>query len=117
VFPHQAPEDWVLLRTMVGGAKDPGAVDLTDEELLEYQRKEIHDLMKIDSDPELFQVYRHRTSIPQYGLHHGDVLKAVEACEERHPTLAFAGNAYRGVSLNDCVVSARRAVDWVAKAF
>jgi len=110
IFPHQAPGGWVLLRTMIGGATDPGAVDLTDTELLALVAKEVHPLMGIDSEPEVARIFKHRDSIPQYGLGHQAVLDAVDAASRAHPGLAFAGNAYRGVSLNDCVVSARGAV-------
>jgi protoporphyrinogen/coproporphyrinogen III oxidase len=110
VFPHQAPEGWVLLRTMIGGASDPEAVDLSDEELLAVVTKEIHPLLRIDGGPELVQVFRHRHAIPQYGLDHDKILTAVAEAERALPGLVFAGNAYRGVGLNDCVVSAVRAV-------
>ena len=39
------------------------------------------------------------------------IREAVEAGEQRNPGLVLAGNAYRGVSVNDCVVSAHRAVN------
>jgi len=110
IFPHQAPEGWVLLRTMIGGATDPSAVGLSDAELLDLVAKEVHPLMGIAGEPEIARIFKHRDSIPQYGLGHQAVLDAVDAASAQNPGLAFAGNAYRGVSLNDCVVSARRAV-------
>jgi oxygen-dependent protoporphyrinogen oxidase len=111
IFPSQAPEGWVLLRTMYGGFNDPAAVDLSDAEFLDYLRREVHPLLKLDSDPEFLRIYRHRRGIPQYLIGHGERLRAIEAAEDRFPGLVFAGNAYRGVGLNDCVVSAHRAVD------
>ena len=110
IFPHQAPEGWVLLRTMIGGATDPEAVDLTDAELLALVAKEVHPLLDIHTPPEVVRIFKHRDSIPQYGLGHQAVLDATDAATLAHPGLRFAGNAYRGVSLNDCVVSARAAV-------
>jgi len=114
VFPHQAKDGYVLLRTMIGGATDPEAVDLSDEELVGYVRKEVHPLVQIESAPEETRIFRHRNAIPQYGLNHGEILDAIEAAEVNNPGLAFAGNGYRGVGLNDCVVSAKRAVNLVA---
>lgn len=116
IFPTQAPEGWVLLRSMYGGFNDPDAVRLGDDELLGYLRKEVHPLLKIDSDPEFIRIYRHPRGIPQYLLGHGDLLRDIEAGEQRHPGLVFAGNAYRGVGLNDCVLSAHRAVDLLTAA-
>ncbi|HOH50876.1 MAG TPA: protoporphyrinogen oxidase [Candidatus Hydrogenedentes bacterium] len=111
IFPHQAPADGVLLRTMLGGATDPNVLSLTDTELVELVAGELNPLLGITGQPDLLRVFRHPRGIPQYTLGHGSRLEALERCEAEHPGLVFAGNAYRGVGLNDCVLSARRAVD------
>jgi oxygen-dependent protoporphyrinogen oxidase len=109
VFPGSAPEGSVFIRCMFGGATDPGAVSLTDGELRTLLEREVHRLLRIQSAPEFFKVFRHNVGIPQYGLDHGDIVAEVEAAESRHPGFILAGNGYRGVSLIDCVASARRA--------
>ncbi|GMW03632.1 MAG: hypothetical protein AMXMBFR84_47660 [Candidatus Hydrogenedentota bacterium] len=111
LFPHQAPDGWVMLRSMYGGYTDPDAVRMTDSGMVDCLKREIHPLLKIDGDPDFVRIYRHFAGIPQYLLHHGELLAAIEAGEQRHPGLVFAGNAYRGVGLNDCVLSAHRACD------
>lgn len=111
IFPNRAPEGHVLLRTMYGGATDPEAVSLPDDELLARWRKEIAPIVGVEGEPAHLRIYRWTRGIPQYTLGHGVRLRAIEAAEDEYPGLVFAGNAYRGVSLNDCVVSARRAVD------
>lgn len=111
IFPHQAPADGVLLRTMLGGATDPEVLSLTDTELAALVSRELSPLLEITGAPELLRVFRHPLGIPQYTLGHGERLAALERCEAERPGLVFAGNAYRGVGLNDCVLSARRAVD------
>lgn len=111
VFPGRAPNGGVQLRTMYGGYTDPGAVDLKDSELLDLLAREVHPVLDIRSEPDFVRVYRWRRGIPQYTLGHHRRLEDIEAGERRHPGLLFAGNSYRGVGLNDCVVSARRAMD------
>lgn len=111
VFPNRAPEGYVQLRTMYGGATDPEAVDLSDQELLDFLDREVHSLLDVYEKPEFVRIYRHRRGIPQYMLGHGVILEAIEAGEARHPGIVFAGNAYRGVGLNDCVLSAHRAIE------
>lgn len=111
LFPGRAPEGQVLLRTMIGGATDPDAVDASDEDLLQTLRDELFPILDIKADPVMHRVYRWGKAIPQYTFGHQDRVSAVEAGEKRHPGLHFAGNAYRGVGLNDCVVSALRAVE------
>lgn len=110
VFDGRAPEGWVQLRTMVGGATDPLAMSLSDRELMSLFRREAGALLGIDTEPERLEVYRWRRAIPQYTSGHVERVRRLEAAEARHPGLALAGNAYRGVGLNDCVVSAHRAV-------
>ncbi|NUM52873.1 MAG: protoporphyrinogen oxidase [Candidatus Hydrogenedentes bacterium] len=114
IFPHEAPSGGVLLRTMIGGATDPDAVRLSDAELLAIVQREIHPLMQVSGAPQLVRIFRHAPGIPQYLLNHAENLDAIDAAEQRHPGLYFAGNAYRGVGLNDCVVSAVRAVERLA---
>ncbi len=111
LFPAHAPKGSVFLRAMVGGYTDPAALFLTDDDLLDLIRREIHPLLRINGEPEFFRVFRHAHAIPQYIEGHGARLRTIEESEEACPGLAFAGNAYRGVGMNDCVVSARRAVD------
>jgi oxygen-dependent protoporphyrinogen oxidase len=110
LFPGRAPEGKVLLRTMIGGASDPEAVGERDETLLDTLREELFPILDIKADPVMHRIYRYEKAIPQYTFGHQARLRAIEAAEERHPGLRFAGNAYRGVGLNDCVVSALRAV-------
>jgi len=110
VFPEHVPEGWVLLRVMVGGAVDPEALRLSDQELESLLAAEVHPLLGIDTAPEQLRIYRYDRGIPQYSLRHGEELAAIEAAERRHDGLAFAGNAYWGVGVNDCVVTAHRAL-------
>lgn len=114
IFPHEAQDGSVLLRTMIGGATDPDAVRLSDSELLDIVNHEVHPLMRINGAPKLTRIFRHHRGIPQYLLNHGQNLEAIAAAEQRNPGLYFAGNAYRGVGLNDCVVSAVRVVEKLA---
>ena len=111
IFGHRAPDNWVHLRTMYGGATDPEAVHLSDAELLELLEREVHPALRIDVAPEFASIYRHGRGIPQYTLRHGACLDAIAAGERRRAGLVFAGNAYRGVGLNDCVASAHGAIE------
>jgi oxygen-dependent protoporphyrinogen oxidase len=52
------------------------------------------------------RIFRHEKAIPQYAVGHASRLGAIEQALLRYPGLILSGNAYRGVSLNDCVVNA-----------
>ena len=106
VFPNRAPEGRVLLRTMVGGARNPEPALLADGPLLDTVQSNLREIMGITAEPEFASIYRHERAIPQYLVGHADRLQAIEAQQARFPGLFLTGNAYRGVSLNDCVVNA-----------
>ena len=104
VLPEAAPEGKVALRVMVGGAHDPGAVELSDEVLLERVRRELEPLLGITAPPEQILVQRHARAIPQYVRGHRARVRAIEArLAERWPGLDPIGHAYRGVSVVDVV--------------
>jgi len=106
VFPNRAPEGKVLLRTMVGGARSPQLAELPDDQLLGRVFSDLRDIMGIASDPEFISIYRHQKAIPQYLVGHAERLRAIDTELVKFPGLVLTGNAYRGVSLNDCVLNA-----------
>lgn len=108
VFPNRAPEGRVLLRAMVGGARSPGNAELSDGALMDLVRSDLGDIMAIGSEPEFAQIYRHEKAIPQYLVGHAARLESIEKELEKFPGLVLTGNAYRGVSLNDCVLNAQK---------
>jgi oxygen-dependent protoporphyrinogen oxidase len=108
VFPGRAPEGSVLFRTMVGGARASHLADLPDEQLLDRVRSDLRDIMGLRAEPEFVKIYRHEKAIPQYLVGHADRLAAIEKKLENFPGLVMTGNAFRGVSLNDCVLNASK---------
>ncbi|HEX6973244.1 MAG TPA: protoporphyrinogen oxidase [Vicinamibacterales bacterium] len=103
IYPNRAPEGKALMRVMIGGARDPGAVDLDDETLLSTVRSELKQTMGLRIAPEFVRIVRHRRGIPQYLVGHVARLQRIDALLQAHPGLVLAGNSYRGVSINSCV--------------
>jgi oxygen-dependent protoporphyrinogen oxidase len=106
VFHGRAPEGFMLLRTMVGGARNPALAELPDERLLDRVRGDLRSMAGIRDEPVFCRVFRHEKAIPQYLVGHAARLEAIDQALQRHPGLLLTGNAYRGVSLNDCVANA-----------
>ena len=106
VFPNRAPTGRVLLRTMVGGARDPQLAELPDDQLLDRVLASLRDIMGIACDPEFVSIYRHQRAIPQYLVGHAERLRIIDEELQNFPGLVLSGNAFRGVSLNDCVLNA-----------
>jgi oxygen-dependent protoporphyrinogen oxidase len=103
IFPNRAPEGFVLLRSMVGGARASALARENDDSLVESVKKEIAEIMNITTDPEFVRIYRHEMAIPQYVVGHLERLKDIDAMLQKHKGLYLTGNAYRGIGVNDCV--------------
>lgn len=111
IFANRAPEGHVQLRTMFGGAGDKSALELNDEELWQTIRRELGPLIGIKADPVFTRIYRWERGIPQYILGHRERRARLDEHAARHPGLYYAGNAYYGVGLNDCVKMAKSVAD------
>lgn len=111
IFADRAPEGHVQFRSMLGGAGDKTVLDMTDEELWTTIRRELTPLIGIKADPVFMRVFRWERGIPQYVLGHRDRRARLEQHAARHPGLFYAGNAFQGVGLNDCVKMAKQVAD------
>jgi oxygen-dependent protoporphyrinogen oxidase len=103
IFKNRAPEGQVLTRTMVGGARAPKLALMDDERMLAVVRQELSEIASIKADPDFFWIYRYEKAIPQYEVGHHRKLAMLEESLSRHKGLYLAGNAYRGVAMNDCI--------------
>jgi oxygen-dependent protoporphyrinogen oxidase len=103
IFPNRAPEGYVLLRSMIGGARASDLAMEQEPRLIEIIRKELADIIGITAEPDFVRIYRHEMAIPQYTVGHVERLKNIDAALGRHQGLFLTGNAYRGVSVNDCI--------------
>jgi len=111
IFPGRAPSGRVLLRTLVGGARDPRAGELEDDRLLQLVHDDLATAMGVRAAPEFVRIYRHPRGIPQYTVGHLARLQAMRERLDRLPGLLLHGNGYRGISLNDCVRFAAEVAD------
>jgi oxygen-dependent protoporphyrinogen oxidase len=118
-WPHRAPQDRVLMRAFLGGARDPRALERTDAELLQTTLTALRPLLGIDGDPLLTRVYRFARGNAQHEVGHLDRIAAIDRALTRHPGLFITGSGFRGVGIPDCVADARRtaasAASWLAQ--
>ena len=108
-YAGRAPDGHVLLRVFVGGALDEAALDADDARLIALGRAQLAELLGARGEPVLASVSRHRRAMPQYHVGHLARVEAIELGLRRHPGLALAGGAYRGVGIPDCVRSGESA--------
>jgi oxygen-dependent protoporphyrinogen oxidase len=103
IFEERAPEGYVQFRSMLGGSGDPAILECSEEQLWDTLRRELDPLIGLRGDPAFIRIYRWERGIPQFKLGHRERRTRIERLVARHPGLYVVGNAYYGVSLNDCV--------------
>jgi oxygen-dependent protoporphyrinogen oxidase len=107
-WPHRAPDDdHALLRTFVGGARDPKALEQSDAELVALSLRALQPLVGLRGDPLFTRVYRFDRGNAQHEVGHLQRLAAIEAALARHPGLFVTGSGFRGVGIPDCVADGR----------
>jgi oxygen-dependent protoporphyrinogen oxidase len=116
IYQHRAPADRALVRVMIGGARDPEAVSLSDTELLRIARNDLNRTMNVSAAPEFVRVIRHTRGIPQYVRGHHGRMQRIDALLKAHHGLLLAGNSYRGVSINACIADAPAVADAALRA-
>ncbi|MFO7577262.1 MAG: protoporphyrinogen oxidase [Pelovirga sp.] len=108
IFPNRAPAGHVLLRSMMGGATNPAAIDLSEDEVVQRTAEDLEQIMGITAKPAFVRVFRHPRAIPQYTRGHGARIAAIQEALAATPGLFVTGNAFYGVGLNDCVNAANQ---------
>lgn len=113
IFPGQAPDGTIFLRTMLGGAREPDQALLDDDALVAAVRAAHHRIFGRDPQPDRVWIARWAEGISQYTVGHLDRVAAAESAA-RSVGVEIAGSPYRGVSVNDCIKQARAAAHRLA---
>ena len=112
-YPGRAPEGKVLMRAFIGGACQPELADLPDDELVKIAAEEFGQLLGIRGEPLLVNISRQQHAMPQYYVGHKQRVAEIEDSLRRLPGLFFAGNAYDGVGVPQCIHSGEQAAQRV----
>ncbi|HZV12367.1 MAG TPA: protoporphyrinogen oxidase [Candidatus Kapabacteria bacterium] len=107
LFPNRAPQDSALLTTFVGGTTQKEILSGAQEEILRSTNSELQSILGISGDPVFSRLTTITRAIPQYNLGHYRIMEAVDSFEKDHPNLFFCNNFRGGVSIANCVQSAR----------
>ncbi len=110
IFPDHAPEGAVLIRTIIGGTRDPRLVSLDDDDLVSIARAANARLLGALPDPRVSRVFRWRLGIPQYEVGHLGRAAVARAAEGRLPGLFVTGNHLDGIGVKDRAREARALV-------
>jgi protoporphyrinogen/coproporphyrinogen III oxidase len=105
LFPGRAPAGQALMTIFMGGARDPGAIKLSDNELTELAARDVASEGLVRGAGRAVLVTRWRHAIPQYERGHEERIAELARAEARWPGLRFLGNYRGGVSVGDVVRS------------
>ena len=120
-FIGRTPTGKAVLRAFLGGAKNEGLLDQSDEVLIATVRRELSEILGArvvgpHIQAEATQVSRWRRAMAQYAVGHQDRMKRVKEHVAALPGLRLAGNAYDGIGIPDCIRTGRQAArDLVAE--
>ncbi|MBB15644.1 protoporphyrinogen oxidase [Candidatus Poribacteria bacterium] len=109
-FDNRTPENIVLLRAFVDLSKDSDIIGETEEQIIELVLHDLNALLDIRGYPVDALVSKYDNAIAQYYLGHIDRVAQIESEVANFSGLAFAGNAFHGVGIPDCINSAEKAV-------
>ena len=114
LFDDRAPRGYRLVTAFVGGAMDPAAFALEDQDLFHVVRDDLRKLAILPPDLALLTVTRHRHAIPQFNLGHLERMDAIHTRLARQPHLHLAGNYLMGVGMKDAVTSGKKVAEQIA---
>ena len=113
-WPNRAPDDRVLVRTFLGGARDPHALDYSDAELVSRSLGALRPVLGVTGEALFTRIYRWERASAQHEVGHLERMAAIDRALERHPGLFVTGSGFRGVGIPDCVADARATAAAVA---
>jgi protoporphyrinogen/coproporphyrinogen III oxidase len=114
-WPHRAPEQNVMLRAFLGGARDPDVLSKTDRELTDAALADLTKILDIRGLPTLTRVYRWKQASPQQEVGHSERMRDIEEKLAAHPGLFISSAGFRGVGIPDCIADARNTAGLAAE--
>jgi oxygen-dependent protoporphyrinogen oxidase len=111
LFPNRAPDDYVLLTTLVGGSRHPDLARADLDTLRATVTHDLQSLLGVHGPPVFDAIYRWERAIPQYTLGYGAIKDLLTTLEDAHPGLFLAGNFRQGIAVPDAMASAAAAAD------
>lgn len=115
LWPGRAPAGHVLLRCIMGGARDPEVLQLSDAELIAAAREDLATTLGIRGEPVHQLATRWAEGIAPFRVGHRQRVLQL-ATQLRGQRIALAGADYRGVGLNgvcqDTPVVVAEAMAW-----
>ena len=115
-FTGRAPRNGALISVFIGGTKRPEIYAMDDEEIETLISRDLCEMLGMPIfRPDLFEIYRYKYAIPQYGLSSAQRFETINNLQEKYPGLTLAGNIRNGIGMADRIKQARDIAEELAK--
>jgi len=111
IFAGRADDEHVLMRVMIGGARNPEVVQRSEAELLALAHAEVVRHCRADERPGQHFLQVVAAAIPQYTIEHPRIVNRIQNHVGAYPGVYLAANYLGGISMNDCVKNAKFLVE------
>jgi oxygen-dependent protoporphyrinogen oxidase len=108
LFANRAPGGERAVSVFIGGGLDKEAFDLSDDELLDLAKKDLHRTIGAEGEPIIKHIFRWKRAIPQYPIGHAQKIEKMNDDLNEIPSLFLTGNFVKGISVNDCIVNGKK---------
>ena len=105
----RAPADAALFRAFVGGATDPSAALLPDDDLAAIAIADVSRVLGASGSPAFVRIQRWPKAGAQHNVGHRTHLEQIDIRLRAHPGLFVAGSGFRAIGIPDCVADGRGA--------
>ena len=107
-FTGRSPKNGALISVFMGGTKKPEIYEMEDEEIETLISRDLCEMLGMPVfRPDLFEIYRYKYAIPQYGLSSAQRFETINQLHEKYPGLILAGNIRNGIGMADRIKQAR----------
>lgn len=103
IFDNRAPENFHLLTTFIGGARNAELVEAGEDALIKTALEELDSILGLSGAPVFAKVKKWKKAIPQYNIGYEKIIDSIEDFKQRNPGIFFCSNFYRGISVGDCI--------------
>ena len=109
VFPEQNRDpDETRLTVMVGGDHMSNFGAYSKHDFVDIAQRAIKKHLDIRESPDSIAFHSVNDAIPQYPVGHTKTVEAIEQLlNKKFPRISILGNSYYGVSVNDCIATAK----------
>ncbi|PJJ74556.1 oxygen-dependent protoporphyrinogen oxidase [Thermoflavifilum aggregans] len=108
IFPGRAPADQAAFTLFAGGMRHPEIATTNQQEWATRMLKEFEKIMDIHQPPVFTRQWCWNEAIPQYDLSYPTHISAFQQLEQQFPGLYLAGNYRGGISVGNCLQTARQ---------